>query len=66
MRVLLDTANLADIQWAAAAGLIEGVTTNPMLLAESAPEQDYKLHLMEVSRLVDGVGGASTALRPGE
>jgi transaldolase len=54
MRVLLDTANVADIQWAAAAGIIEGVTTNPSLLAEEASEQDYKLHLAEICRLVDG------------
>jgi transaldolase len=33
MQFFLDTANLSDIRWAAQAGLIDGVTTNPTLLA---------------------------------
>ena len=58
MRVLLDTASVADIQWAAATGIIEGVTTNLSLLAQEAGERDYKLHLMEICRLVDGMVSA--------
>ena len=58
MRVLLDTANVSDIRWAAATGIIEGVTTNPSLLALEAAEQDYKLLLMEICRLVDGMVSA--------
>jgi transaldolase len=58
MRVLLDSANVADIQWAAATGIIEGVTTNPSLLAQEAADRDYKLHLMEICRLVDGMVSA--------
>jgi len=35
MKFFLDTANLADIRWASRAGLIDGITTNPTLLARS-------------------------------
>jgi len=34
MKFFLDTANLGDIRWAAQAGLIDGITTNPTLLAK--------------------------------
>jgi transaldolase len=58
MKILLDTANIADIRWAADTGIIEGVTTNLSLLAQEAPERDYKLHLMEISRLIGGLVSA--------
>src|SRR2546426_470181 len=36
MKFFLDTASLKDISWAAQAGLIDGITTNPSLLAKQA------------------------------
>src|SRR5205085_2479934 len=36
MKFFLDTASLKDISWAAQAGLIDGITTNPSLLATKA------------------------------
>ena len=34
MKFFLDTASLKDITWAAQAGLIDGITTNPSLLSK--------------------------------
>jgi transaldolase len=36
MKIFLDTADLAEIRRAADAGLIDGVTTNPSLVARVA------------------------------
>ena len=40
MKLFLDTAHLADIRWAAHVGLIDGVTTNPTLMAKHAGDVD--------------------------
>src|SRR6266576_5867508 len=40
MKFFLDSANLKDISWATQAGLIDGITTNPSLLAELAKIAD--------------------------
>jgi transaldolase len=54
MKFFLDTANLADIRWATQAGLIDGVTTNPTLLAKSAGDVEPNDLLKEICSLVDG------------
>jgi len=54
MKIYLDTANLDDIRWAATAGLIDGVTTNPSLLARSAGEGDPRELLADICRAVEG------------
>ncbi|MGH7719622.1 MAG: fructose-6-phosphate aldolase [Gemmatimonadaceae bacterium] len=54
MKILLDSANIPDIQWAVAAGLIDGVTTNPSLVANDSPNRDHKGHLGEICQLVRG------------
>jgi transaldolase len=54
MKFFLDTANLADIRWASRAGLIDGVTTNPTLLAKAAEDVDPNDVLKEICSLVDG------------
>ena len=40
MKFFLDTASLKDISWAAQAGLIDGITTNPSLLSKQAGDLD--------------------------
>jgi len=52
MKIFLDTANLKDIREAAALGVVDGVTTNPTLLAKESgdPEQI----LLEICQTVDG------------
>lgn len=54
MKLFLDTANLADIRWASRAGLIDGITTNPTLLAKAAGDVDPTDVLKEICSLVDG------------
>src|SRR5256712_7723839 len=54
MKFFLDTASLKDISWAAQVGLIDGVTTNPSLLAKQAGDLDPKDVLKEICSLVEG------------
>jgi transaldolase len=52
MKIFLDTASLKEIREAAELGVLDGVTTNPTLLAKESgdPEQI----LLEICRVVDG------------
>ncbi len=52
MKIFLDTANLKEIKEANEMGLIDGVTTNPSLLAKEGGDP-YKL-LKEICEEVDG------------
>jgi transaldolase len=52
MKIFLDTANLDEIREAAALGVVDGVTTNPSLLAkEKGDPEDI---LVEICNTVDG------------
>lgn len=52
MKIFLDTANVNEIREAASLGLVDGITTNPSLLAkEKAPYLDL---LSEICALVEG------------
>lgn len=52
MKLFLDTANLREIEQAMAWGVIDGVTTNPTLIAKEG--KDFKKLLAEICRLVPG------------
>src|SRR5258708_37771602 len=54
MKFFLETASLKDISWAAQAGLIDGITTNPSLLAKQAGDLDPRDVLKEICSLVEG------------
>jgi len=54
MKIFLDTADLKDIRRAAEAGLIDGVTTNPTLLARASGGKDAKEIFREIAEMVDG------------
>src|SRR5258708_15730647 len=54
MKFLLDTGRLKDISWATQAGLIDGITTNPSLLAKQAGDLDPRDVLKEICSLVEG------------
>jgi transaldolase len=54
MKFFLDSASLKDISWATQAGLIDGITTNPSLLAKQAGDLDPRDVLKEICSLVDG------------
>ncbi len=61
MKFFLDTASLADIRWAARAGLIDGITTNPSLLYKHAGDLEPNDVLREICSLVDGPVSAEVA-----
>ena len=53
MKIFLDTANVKELQEVAAMGLLDGVTTNPSLIAkEKRPFRDL---VDEICRIVEGV-----------
>ncbi len=55
MKFFLDTADLDEIRQGAAAGLVDGVTTNPSLLAKAAGKGgDPYAILLEICRTVAG------------
>jgi transaldolase len=55
MKFFLDTADLTEIRRAADAGLIDGVTTNPSLLAKAAgDEAEPRDILLDICRAVPG------------
>jgi transaldolase len=54
MKIFLDTADLDEIRRAADAGLIDGITTNPSLVAKIAGERDPKEIYLEICESVDG------------
>jgi transaldolase len=52
MKFFLDTASLKEIREAASLGVLDGVTTNPSLLAKESGEPEEIL--LEICRTVDG------------
>lgn len=52
MKFFLDTANVKEIREAASWGLLDGVTTNPSLVAKEG--RNFKEMLVEICNMVDG------------
>lgn len=52
MKIFIDTANLEEIKKAEAMGILDGVTTNPSLLAKE--NMPFRELLAEICRIVDG------------
>lgn len=52
MKFFLDTANLAEIKEAADLGVIDGVTTNPSLVAKE--KRDFHQVIQEIAQIVSG------------
>ena len=53
MKFFIDTANLDEIREAAELGLIDGVTTNPSLIAKEG-SIEFKQHIAAICELVQG------------
>lgn len=53
MKFFIDTANLDEIREANELGLIDGVTTNPSLVAKEG-KVDFKKHLAKICEMVKG------------
>ncbi|MER3422002.1 MAG: fructose-6-phosphate aldolase [Nitrospiraceae bacterium] len=52
MKIYLDTANVKEIREAASLGVLDGITTNPSLVAKEG--RDFKDALIEICSIVDG------------
>ncbi len=52
MRIFLDTANIEEIRRGAALGVVDGITTNPTLVAKEGV--DYRTRVLEICEAVDG------------
>ena len=52
MKIFIDTANLNEIKEAASMGILDGVTTNPSLVAKEG--KDFKSLLKEICSIVNG------------
>ncbi|MEJ8475184.1 fructose-6-phosphate aldolase [Roseibium algae] len=59
MKFFVDTAETAEIQELAATGLLDGVTTNPSLIAKSG--RDFKEVIAEICKITDGDVSAEVA-----
>ncbi len=52
MKFFIDTANVKEIREAASLGVVDGVTTNPSLVAQEG--RDFKQVIAEICSIVDG------------
>jgi transaldolase len=52
MKFFIDTANVKEIREAASLGILDGVTTNPSLVAKEG--QDFHAVLREIVSIVNG------------
>ena len=52
MKLFVDTGNLKEIETLAAIGILDGVTTNPSLLAKESG--DYRQILKQICKTVQG------------
>ncbi|MBA4172439.1 MAG: fructose-6-phosphate aldolase [Hyphomicrobium sp.] len=59
MKFFVDTAELSDIKELASFGLLDGVTTNPSLIAKSG--RDFKTTIAEICAVVPGPVSAEVA-----
>ncbi len=53
MKFFVDTANLQEIREAASFGVLDGVTTNPSLVAKEG-DVDFKQHIAAICEIVQG------------
>jgi transaldolase len=61
MKFFLDTANLDEIREAASTGILDGVTTNPSLIA--AEGNEFEDQLLKICAIVDGPVSAEVVSR---
>jgi transaldolase len=56
MKLFADTANLQEIERSLEQGIIQGITTNPSLMAKE-PRSEYLVHLKKIVALAKAYGG---------
>ncbi len=54
MKILLDTASLDEVRWATELGIVDGISTDPTLIAEERPTTEYHELLAELCALTRG------------
>ena len=54
MKILLDTASLEEVRWATEVGIIDGISTDPTLIADEDSADEYHELLSELCRLTRG------------
>ena len=54
MKFFLDSANLSEIKEASELGFLDGVTTNPSLVAKENKQKDFKTTIKEICKIVKG------------
>ncbi|MDZ4841353.1 MAG: fructose-6-phosphate aldolase [Hyphomicrobium aestuarii] len=59
MKFFVDTADVAEIKDLAASGLLDGVTTNPSLIAKTG--RDFKQTIAEICAVIEGPVSAEVA-----
>lgn len=59
MKFFIDSADVAEIKEVASYGLVDGVTTNPSLIAKSG--RDFKEVIAEICKIVEGPVSAEVA-----
>ena len=65
MKIFIDTANINEIKEAAALGIIDGVTTNPTLIAREG--RDFISVVKEICAIVDGpISAEVVSLKSGD
>jgi transaldolase len=64
MKIFLDTANIDEIREGAALGVVDGVTTNPSLMARESG--DYRDALKEICDIVQGPTSAEVVAHDAE
>lgn len=52
MKIYLDTADLDEIRKGAALGMVDGITTNPSLIAKQG--RDFKDMILEITTIING------------
>ena len=57
MKFFLDSASLSEIKEASELGLLDGVTTNPSLVAKENKQKDFKTTIKEICKIVNSYTG---------
>lgn len=61
MKFFVDTANLNEIKEAASLGILDGVTTNPSLVAKEGSGIDFKEHILKICEILNNPNASVSA-----
>ena len=53
MKIFVDSANLNEIKEAVSLGIVDGVTTNPSLVAKEGNNIDFKEHMLKICEILN-------------